>query len=283
MNTLHQALHDLADPQRLANAIQQIFELVLIAVGAWAATRLSRSLVRRTAAWRSGHSIARLTPVVEGLLRYTILFVALILVLETFHVDITPLLASAGLLGVALGFGAQYLVRDLIAGIFLLSEGIIRVGDVVHLDDEVGTVESLTLRTTQIRKFSGELLTVPNGTISRIGNLSRGFSRAIVQVLVPYSADVQTALEALRDVGRAWAVEGVEAPALARLAPQADPTVRVVELRDAGAVLQIAVLVPPSARDAAASDLRQRVLEALGRRGITPGWISALPSLTGSR
>ncbi len=256
---------DLADPGRIAAAIETAIWVAVIALGAQVALRVSLSLVRRTVAWRSGHPAARMTPIVEGLLRYAIVFTAIILMLSAVHVNITPVLASATVLGVALGFGAQQIIRDLLAGIFLLTEGIVQTGDIVRLDNDVGVVERITLRVTQIRKFSGELVTIPNGTITKIGNLSRDYARAIVQTLIPYSTSVGTALEALRDATHAWSIDHA---ADRRAEPQIDG---IVELRDTGAVVQCSVLVLPENQWAVASELRQRVLEALARRGITPG------------
>ncbi len=256
---------DLADPGRIAAAIETAIWVAVIALGAQVALRISLSLVRRTVAWRSGHPAARMTPIVEGLLRYAIVFTAIILMLSAVHVNITPVLASATVLGVALGFGAQQIIRDLLAGIFLLTEGIVQTGDIVRLDNDVGVVERITLRVTQIRKFSGELVTIPNGTITKIGNLSRDCARAIVQTLIPYSTSVRTALEALRDATQAWSTDHA---ADRRAEPQIDG---IVELRDTGAVVQCSVLVLPENQWAVASELRQRVLEALARRGITPG------------
>lgn len=260
---------DLLDPRRLAGAIETIISLAIITLGAWVALRVSLGLIRRTAAWRAGHPAVRMTPIVEGLLRYAIVFTALILMLATVRINITPLLASAGVLGLALGFGAQYLIRDLLAGVFLLSEGIIETGDVVRVDSEVGTVERVTLRTTQVRKFSGELLTIPNGSIGRIGNLRRDYARAIVQIVVPYGQNMSAALEALRDAGQAWAAAHTTDR---QAAPQVD---RIVELRDAGAVLQCSVLVLPGRQDEVAADIRRRILDAMAHRGVTPGIVPA--------
>lgn len=267
---LRRVVRDVYDPDRIAAAIETALMIAVIALGAWVVLRLSLTLVRRTAAWRIGHPAQRVTPIVEGLLRYTIIFTALILMLSTVHVNVTPVLASATVLGVALGFGAQQIIRDLLAGIFLLSEGIIQTGDVVRVDSDTGVVERVTLRVTQIRKFSGELLTIPNGSISKVGNLSRDYARAIVQVLIPYSANVGVALEAVRDAAQAWST----AHAATR---QAEPKVDgITELRDAGAVIQCSVLVLPADQWAVASELYQRVLEALAQRQITPGMV--LPS-----
>jgi len=265
LEPLRRVAQDLNDPERIAGAIETALWLLVIALGAWVALRVSLSLVRRTAAWRTGHPAGRMTPIVEGLLRYTIVFTAIILMLSTVHVNVTPVLASATVLGVALGFGAQQIIRDLLAGIFLLTEGIVQTGDFVRVDSDSGVVERVTLRVTQIRKFSGELVTVPNGSISRIGNLNRDYGRAIVQVLIPYDASVGAALEAVGDAARAWS----SAHAADR---QAEAKVDgIIELRDVGAVVQCSVLVLPGDQWTVASELRQRVLEALAQRDITPG------------
>ena len=241
-------------------------------LAAWVALRVSLGVVRHTAAWRAGQPGARMAPIAEGLLRYAIIFVALILMLGAVHINVTPVLASAGVLGLVLGFGAQYIVRDLLAGVFLLSEGIIRVGDIVRVDGDVGTVERVSIRITQIRKSSGELLTIPNGAITRIGNLSRDYAVATVQITIPYTQDAGQALEALRDAGRAWAA----AVADKRAEPNVDG---IVEFRDSGAVLQLSVAVAPEVLYSAAADLRRRAIEALTRAGIRPGvgWPPAPP------
>jgi len=255
----------LTDPERLAAALEATIWVAVIALAAWAALGVTRGIVRRTAAWGASRPGARMAPIAEGLLRYAIVFMALILMLEAVHINITPVLASAGVLGLILGFGAQYIVRDLLAGLFLISEGILQAGDVVRVDGDVGTVERVSLRITQIRKFSGELLTVPNGAITRIGNLSCDYARAIIQIMIPYTQDAGAALEALRDAGRAWAATQARDE-------QAEPAVDgIVELRDVGAVLQLSVVVTPGTQDAVAADLRRQAMEALARRGITPG------------
>jgi len=265
LEPLNRVARDLSDPDRIAAAIETAILLVIIALAAWMTLRVSLGLIRKTGAWRTGHPAGRMTPIVEGLLRYAIVFTAIILMLATVRVNITPLLASATVVGLTIGFGAQQIIRDLLAGIFLLSEGIVQVGDFVRIDGELGAVERVTLRIVQIRRFSGELVTVPNGTIAKIGNLSRDHARAIVQVLIPYQASVSAALEALGDATRAWSA----AHAADRLAePKIDG---IVELRDTGAVVQCSVLVRPGDQYAVASDLRQGALDAMARRGVTPG------------
>jgi small-conductance mechanosensitive channel len=130
--------------------------------------------------------------------------ITLLLVLDQFDVNLAPLLASAGIAGVALGFGAQSLVRDGLSGFFILLENQLGVGDTVDLQTTGGTVsgkvEALTLRVTMVRAFDGTLHTVPNGNISVVSNRSRGWARAIVDVRVAYGEDVDRLREVLDEL-----------------------------------------------------------------------------------
>jgi moderate conductance mechanosensitive channel len=267
LEPLRQVARDVLDPRLIASGIETTISLVLIAVGAWLFLRISLGLVRRTAAWRAGHPAARMTPIIEGLLRYTILFSAAILMLAAVHINVTPVLASATVLGVALGFGAQQIIRDLLAGIFLLSEGIVQAGDLVRVDSESGIVERVSLRVTQIRKYSGELVTMPNGSITKIGNLSRDYARAVVEILIPYTADIAAASQAVQEAAAAWKAAHADR--------HADPEIGgITDLRDTGIVLQCAVVVSPGQQFAVASELRQYILKSLAARGIIPGALS---------
>ena len=172
------------------------------------------------------------------------------------------MLFRSGIVSLAFGFGAQYVIRDVLAGLFLLSEGVVQIGDLVRIDGDTGTVERVTLRTLQIRKFNGELLTIPNGAVTKIGNLSRGYGRAVVQVTVPHGQDLGRALEVLADVGREWAAAN---PDDARGEPSVDGA---VELKTTGVTLQLSVLVPPGRQGGVEAVLRRQVLEAMSRGQI---------------
>jgi small-conductance mechanosensitive channel len=259
---LHRVVSDILDPQRLAGAIERTADLVTIAVGAWLALRLSRQVVRKAGAQPRAPAGRTFAPMVESVVRYAIVLAALVLMLQAVDVNVTAILASAGVAGLALGFGAQYLIRDILAGFFLLSEGIVQIGDTVRIDGDAGTVERVTLRTTQIRKVNGELLTIPNGAITRIGNLSRDFGRAIVQLTIPYRAEVPAAIEAVEQASRDWAAAHAQE---ALGTPIVDG---IVDFRETGAVVQVSVRVRPGRQAAVEADLRRRALEALAQRGI---------------
>src|SRR5207249_7123236 len=112
----------------------------------------------------------------------------------------SPLLAGAGILGVALGFGAQTLVRDVIAGFFILAENQFGVGDVVEIDGKAATVEALSVRCTTLRDFNGYVHFVPNGEMKVVTNRSRGWNRLAVDLVIPSDQGVDQALDALRRV-----------------------------------------------------------------------------------
>lgn len=130
----------------------------------------------------------------------TIFFVIIMLtILGQLGVAIGPLLTGLGIVGVAVGFGAQYLIKDLIAGFFMILEDQIRVGDFVKIDSIEGIVEAINLRTTKIRGLNGQLLIIPNGSINIIANFSRDFLRAVVDVDLPYSVLPEKAFEVLKE------------------------------------------------------------------------------------
>ena len=144
---------------------------------------------------------------------FVIFLVAGFVALGRLGVDLAPLLASAGIVGVALGFGSQTLVKDFLSGIFILIEDQYGVGDIVDLDGETsGTVEAVTLRTTRLRRVDGTVWHVPNGEIRRAGNQSQHWSRALLDIEVAYDTDLDRAKEVLQDVADAAAAASSSGP-----------------------------------------------------------------------
>src|SRR5262249_31008425 len=150
-------------------------------------------------------------------------------------VDIQAILVSAGVLGLALGLGAQTLIKDVITGFFILFEGLIGVGDVIEVGSHTGTVESIGLRVTQLRMLNGALRVIPNGELTQFANYNKGWARAVVDVGVPYETDVRGALDLLEATAREWGQEtgGALEP------PQAQGIVRFGE--DMGLRVQVKV------------------------------------------
>jgi moderate conductance mechanosensitive channel len=263
MRGVDQALiQELLTPERVAAGLEAVLWAVVTVLLAWLAIRLTHKAIGRAVARQSSAHWRTMAPVIESTVRALIVFAALVLALGSLHVNVTALLASAGVVGVALGFGAQYLVRDVLAGFSLLSEGVVQVGDIVRVDTDTGTVERVTLRTMQIRKANGELLTIPNGMIGRLGNLSRDYGVAVVRVTIPYRADIAKALDALEAVATAWA-EDAKADAVT------PPVVNgAVDVQDNGVVLQLSARVPPGRQWVVEADLRRRAIAAFSAAGI---------------
>ncbi|MGW5266067.1 mechanosensitive ion channel family protein [Microbispora sp. NPDC004025] len=138
--------------------------------------------------------------VLRSLASVVILGTAALMIFAKLGVELAPLLTSVGIIGVAVGFGAQELVKDFIAGMFMLLEDQYGVGDVIDTGVAVGTVEAVTLRITRLRDADGKVWYVRNGTITRIGNESQGWSRALVDVPVPYDSDVATVRDLLTNI-----------------------------------------------------------------------------------
>jgi moderate conductance mechanosensitive channel len=144
---------------------------------------------------------ATLSQVINTITRISVWLVAGLMIVREFGVDIAPILAGAGVAGLAIGFGAQSLVKDFFSGFFLLIEDQVRVGDVVRAAGQEGQVERVTLRTTVLRDLSGALHVIPNGEIATVSNLTYGWSRALIEVGVSYREDIDRVFEVMRGVG----------------------------------------------------------------------------------
>jgi len=190
--------------------------------------------------------------------------VAIIMVLGEFEVSLGPLLAGAGIAGVALGFGAQSLVRDFLSGIFILIEDQYGVGDIVDLGEAVGTVEEVTLRVTRVRDVRGTLWHVPNGEIRRVGNQSQLWARVILDVEVAYDTEIAKASAVIKQVADELWREGVAtAPILE------EPEIWGLENFGADAiVLRLAAKTEPGSQWALSRELRARLKRAFDEHGI---------------
>lgn len=147
-----------------------------------------------------------LASVLNNTARVLVIAFFLLMTLEQFGVNIQPLIAGSAVAGVALGFGAQALVKDVISGFFLLMEGQFGVGDIISVDDKhVGTVERMTLRITQIRDAEGKAHFLPNGSFQRVTVLSKDFARALVDVEVGYDVEPDRVFELLTNIGKTLA------------------------------------------------------------------------------
>jgi moderate conductance mechanosensitive channel len=224
------------------------------------------ALVRSEAA-KHRHSLTQVLTWAAVVLIYSI---AVFFVLDRLGVPVTGLVAPATVLGVGLGFGAQRIVGDVLAGFFIITERQYGFGDVVSInvvgapDAATGTVEDVTLRVTRVRSSDGEVVTVPNGQIVKVVNLSRDWARAVVDVPVPTSVDVNRVNKILRDVGR----EAFRDPALRPLLLD-PPSLMGVESLDLDQVnVRMVARTLPGKQFDVGRNLRARVVLAFRNQGM---------------
>jgi small conductance mechanosensitive channel len=201
--------------------------------------------------------------VLRSIASAAIFAIALMLILSELSIDLAPLLASAGIAGLAIGFGAQNLVKDFVAGMFMLLEDQYGVGDVVDVGQASGTVEAVGLRITTIRDANGVVWYIRNGEIVRVGNKSQGWASVMVDIPVGFEG-VEQALEILRAAASRladdpqWSDDLIEAPEV----------LGVEQITADGVVLRTTVKTTSEAQWRVGRELRRRLTEALDRSGI---------------
>ena len=243
---------------------------------------LSRAVVRRMQRKLEGldsvtqeYDLRRsytLTQALSYALRMVVWTVTLLLLLGEFGIALGPLLAGAGIVGVALGFGAQSLVRDFLSGFFILLENQFGVGDIIDISAPggpvSGKVEDLSLRTTSLRAFDGTLHVVPNGNIQFLGNKSKGWSRAIVDVNVAYGEDLDQVRDILDELFEELREDEETAPLLF-----SGPTVLGPEqMGDSKVTMRIVADTRPGKKPDLERELRKRIFRRFAERGVkVPG------------
>ena len=205
------ASFDRFDWNQLQGPAVSLLRILLILVIAAVAIRLLQKLVRgvrvRVARHLGGAEAERRAATVGRVIRYLVALVigaiAFMLVLAELGISLAPILGAAGVVGLAIGFGAQSLVKDYFTGFFLLFEDQIRTGDVVNVAGIGGLVEDVTLRHVRLREYDGNVHFVPNGLITSVTNMSRGFAQAVMDIGVAYREEVDEVIGVMREVGAA--------------------------------------------------------------------------------
>jgi len=180
----------------------------LVIILTWIAIRilkkLSGRLIQLVAQQKDDGEFQKRTQTLGAMVRYVLLFaivaVAAMIVLKELGIDIGPILAAAGIVGLAVGFGAQSLVKDIISGFFILLEDQIRVGDVVNIGDKAGLVEKVSLRTTVLRDLAGNVHYVPNGHINVVTNMTKDYSRYVFDIGIAYREDVDEVIKVIKGI-----------------------------------------------------------------------------------
>jgi small conductance mechanosensitive channel len=258
------------DGEELARSGLRVLGIWLLA---WLCYRVVRLAARRieiavddgddsvtTLRERRGQTISQL---LRSVGRVVVFAVALLLTFNVF-IDIGPILAGAGILGLAVSFGAQSLVKDVISGFFILFENQFAIGDVIEVAGKSGVVEKMTLRVAVLRDGEGIMHVVPNSEIKVVSNKTRGWSRAVVDVGVPYDESVDRALEVLRDEAAQFSTDKA-------WGAQLDGPVEVLgveSLSDSAVVLRTVIRTQPGSQWSVAREFRRRVKNRFDRESL---------------
>ena len=203
--------------------------------------------------------VKTLASILRSVIRYAVYFIAGMTILDTLGVPMTSIVATAGIGGLAVGFGAQNLIKDIITGFFLLLEDQISIGDYVTIEGISGTVVGIGMRVTTIQGIAGELNIIPNGSISKVINYSKANSNAIVDVSISYDSDINKAAEVMKRVGRELMKDDedvVEQPEVLGVVSLGDSCIRMM------------ATVRPATQWAVERELRKRIKDAFQREGI---------------
>jgi len=270
----------LAEPRWDPEAVSRWFlthgvNLVVIVVGAVIVNRLAGLAIEHLQhrlhsrqgpldfEWqRRASTIAGL---LQSLVAFSLGFIAILMVLRELSIDVLPVLTGAGIAGLAVGFGAQNLVRDIISGFFLILEDQVRVGDQARINGVMGIVEDVRLRTIVLRDGDGAVQVFPNGSITSLANFSKQFVFATVDVRVPYSQNTAIVMDAIREVGRLMR----EDPEWTPLLIEPINVLGVESLEGGVTLIRAKFKTLPLRQGVVANELRLRVLTSFEERRIT--------------
>jgi moderate conductance mechanosensitive channel len=253
---------------------------LLVRVIATSTARLEAQVMSGGGADRAEHvkRARTLGRLVKNALTSLVLGVALLMILRELNVDVMPVLTGAGIVGLAVGFGAQTLVKDLISGAFLILDDNVRVGDVARINGTGGLVEAINLRTIVLRDHEGTVHVFPNGSITTLSNLTKDFAYAVVDVGFSYAEDTDRVVEVLRHVGGDVTADPAFAPNV--LAPV---EVQAVEAFGNGQMtVRVRIKARPLTQWDIGRELRRRIKKAFDAEGIQmpapPGTVTLLPA-----
>ena len=271
---------DPSTAQTVVDFIVRPLEILLVLVVAalvarYGARALRRVLTRATGRVaarggedRGGARVSTVVALVANLWRLFVAVVAVAIALGMLGIDLTPLLASATVIGATIGFGAQSLVRDYLSGILLTMEDQYGIGDTITVDDATGVVEDLSLRVTRLRAADGSVWYVPNGDIRQLSNASRGWAKAVVDV--PVTPGDEAALERVREAVVEAAREVAGRPPFAATSTEPPEAVGMVAAEAGTCTVRVALRTVPARRAALERALREAVVARLAADGLWP-------------
>lgn len=251
------------------------FNIVLILIGAFVLNKIFSSsmtkLIRRIIIPGRYHSKEAekkredtLIKIFNNTFKILLWIIAIVMILQILNIPVGPILATAGVAGLALGFGGQYLIRDIITGLFIILENQYRVGDIICVGENCGVVEDISLRMTTLRNLDGDVYHIPHGEVKIISNLSKNYSRINLNVGVGYDSDLEKVKEVINKVGEGMASDSdwknsiIKAPQFLRVNKFADSAIEVKVLGE----------TKPGKQWEVAGEFRLRIKNAFDKEGI---------------
>jgi len=252
--------------EKLYNLGYASLKVALILAAMYLAVKIGNAVIRRTIEKHQTFKFSlnekksqTLMEVLQSILRYAISFVGIIAIVEVMFGNVGLTLAGIG--GVAVGFGSQSLIKDIINGFFILFEDQYSVGDHINIDGKGGIVESIGLRLTRIRDLNGDLHTIPNGSIAKVTNHSRGDIRILLEVDLAHSADLDRATEVIEAFGTRFCEENDEVV-------ECPKVLGISALKDNGLTIRITARTKPQANASMEMKLRREIIDLLKREKI---------------
>jgi len=250
-------------------------KIVFIAVAAWLLNKILSRIIIRTVrvAIVANENMSKegekkredtLIRIFNGALRIVILILAILMILQELGLKIGPLIAGAGIVGLAVGFGGQYLIRDIISGLFLILENQYRIGDSIDINGVSGLVEDISLRKTTLRDINGTVHHIPHGEIKLVSNLSNNYARVNLDIGISYNTDLDHAISVINRTGK----ELAEDPAFSDSIISPPQFLRVNDFADSAVILKILGDTKPLKQWEVTGEMRKRLKIAFDREGI---------------
>lgn len=258
-------------------ALTSGIQIIIIFAIAWLLKMIAKRSIRRivkTAVTLDKHHVMEdgeikrmntLIRIFSWTMNTIIVVIAAMMVMQEFGVKIAPILGTAGIVGVAIGFGGQYLVKDLITGFFIIFENQYRIGDVVNIEGIGGTVEDISLRVTTLRDMNGTVHYIPHGEVKKVSNSSKQFAKVNINVGIGYEANIDYVREVINKIGNDLAAE----PAWKDLINVAPQFLRVDSLDESSVSVKIVGETKPLKQWEVSGELRKRIKEGFEKAGIS--------------
>jgi small conductance mechanosensitive channel len=241
-----------------------LFALAAVEISGFAITRVLHRGARHSRDLRRAAQLRTLAPVLKAVAHTFVIFVAVMMTLSEFGVDIGPLIAGAGIVGLAVGFGAQTIVKDFLTGIFLILEDAVSIGDVIAIREFGGVVEDMNIRTIKLRDFDGTLHIFPFSEAQVISNRTKSFSYAVFELSIDYGANIGRALEVMKDTGESLAND----PAFANVLLEDIEIVGVDQLADSAVILKARIKTAPGQQWSVKREYLKRIKSNFDDAGI---------------